>query len=279
MTQTKVLRLLSETERHPKVIKNMSVGVLGFVMHLSPADRSGYEVCPMRSAGCTAACLNTAGFHYARKETARINRTKMFFEQREDFMTMLMEEIHAADRKANKNGYICGIRLNGTSDIPWENIRCGAAPNIMSVFPHIPFMDYTKRWNRKNLPDNYKLTFSRSEDNEEKCLTALKNGMNVAVVFRAKSEDKLPETWRLGSKKLRVIDGDLHDWRYGDYYDYPDERVIVGLRSKGSVARRDESGFIVDMPKSPEQQRMWDRSMKNADYQVERNRRIAMACA
>lgn len=88
-----VLRLLSEDGRHPKLDKNLKVGVLGVVLHLAPADRSGYEVCPGRSAGCTAACLNTAGFQYARKENARINRTRLFFEDRPRFMDMLIRVI------------------------------------------------------------------------------------------------------------------------------------------------------------------------------------------
>lgn len=239
-----VLRLFSEDGRHPKADKNLKVGVYSLMMHLAPADRSGYEVCPMRSAGCTAACLNTAGFHYARKENARINRTKFFFEDRPAFMQMLVKEITTAQKKAKRLGLRCGIRLNGTSDIPWENVPAGAARNVMELFPDIAFMDYTKRANRRNLPRNYRLTFSRSESNELACAEAVQNGMNVAIVFR----QDLPQTWMVGSHLLKVIDGDEHDWRYGDYDSWPNERVVVGLRAKGKGIR-DTSGFVLDVPR------------------------------
>jgi hypothetical protein len=239
-----VRRLFSEDGRHPKADKNLKVGVYGLIMHLAPADRSGYEVCPLRSAGCTAACLNTAGFHYARKENARINRTKFFFENRPAFMKMLVDEIETARRKAKKLNLRCGIRLNGTSDIPWEKIPAGAARNVMEVFPDVCFMDYTKRANRANLPRNYRLLFSRSEDNEAACAEAVRNGINVAIVFR----DRLPQSWDVGPYSLKVIDGDEHDWRYGDYDLWPNERVVVGLRAKGK-AIHDTSGFVLDVPK------------------------------
>lgn len=243
---TKVHSLLSQVGRHHKADKNLKVGVYGAIMHLSPADRSGYEVCPMRSAGCTAACLNTAGYHYARKENARVNRTKMFFENRSAFMEKLVNEISNTRRRAKKLGLRCGIRLNGTSDIPWENTPVWAHKNVMEIFPDVCFMDYTKRYNRRDLPRNYRLLFSRSETNEQHCAEAVRNGMNVAVVFR----DELPKIWNIGSYPLRVIDGDLHDWRYGDYDAWPNERVVVGLRAKGK-GKIDRTGFVVD-PWGPE---------------------------
>jgi hypothetical protein len=234
-------RLLSQTGRHPKLDKNLKVGVLGAVMHLAPADRSGYEVCPMRSAGCTVACLNTAGFKYARKEAARIRRTRWFFEDRKTFMLQLMNEIENHRLRAKRMGMRCGIRLNGTSDIPWEKTTAGAARNLMEIFPDVCFMDYTKRPNRRELPRNYRLVFSRAEDNDAACVEAVRNGMNVAVVFRA----RLPKTFTIGGHELKVIDGDLHDWRYGEYDDYPNERVVVGLRAKGK-GQYDATGFVVD---------------------------------
>ncbi len=238
------MNLLSQNGRHPKLDKSIKIGVYATVMHLAPANRSGYEVCPMRSAGCTAACLNTAGFQYKKKEACRIKRTKLFFEQRPIFMAQLVREIHSARRRAYSLDLKCGIRLNGTSDIPWETVAVDGAPNIMALFPDVSFMDYTKRANRRNLPANYRLTFSRAEDNEKVCIDAIGNGMNVAVVFRY----NLPKRMNIGSHSLRVIDGDNHDWRYGEYDDYPNERVIVGLRAKGK-AKHDATGFVLDAPR------------------------------
>ena len=236
-----VARLLTQRNRQPKIDKNMKVQVDGRVLHLAPAKDSGYEVCAMRSPGCTVACLNKAGFHYKgirNKHTARINRTKMFFEDRMLFMDRLAQEIYNSERYAKKNDMICGIRLNGTSDIPWESVGYRGYKNVMEVFPDVKFYDYTKRYNGMHLPVNYRLTFSRSEDNGKHCRTAMENGMNVAVVFRGDLPRFIDD--------VRVIDGDAHDWRYGDYDNYPNERIIIGLKAKGLDAKNDTSGFVVD---------------------------------
>ena len=45
----------------PKTDKGRSRGYSTAIMYFAPADLSGYDVCQYRSAGCTAACLNTAG--------------------------------------------------------------------------------------------------------------------------------------------------------------------------------------------------------------------------
>lgn len=238
----KIYNLLSQTDRHPKISKNGKVGVLTAILHLMPANYSGYEVCPMRSAGCTANCLNFAGHQRKKKYRARTAKTKLFFEDRTVFMKKLANEISNLESRAERIDLKPGIRLNGTSDIPWESVRYpGTDLNLMETFPYVAFMDYTKRPNRKYLPENYKLVFSRSETNENQCGEALDNGMNVAVVFR----NELPETYKLAGRELPVIDGDEHDWRYGEYEIYPD-RVIVGLRAKGHAAKSDRCGFVVD---------------------------------
>jgi hypothetical protein len=62
---------------------------------------SGYETCPKRTIGCTAACLNTAGRGgmFKKGETtnviqkARIRKTQMFFEERMYFMNWLVKDI------------------------------------------------------------------------------------------------------------------------------------------------------------------------------------------
>ena len=235
------MRLLSETDRHPKISKNGKVGVLWAILHLSPAKTSGYEMCPMRSKGCTAACLHYSGMQYQRKYQARLKRTHLLMHNRKKFFELLIREIAALERKAERLFLKPCVRLNGTSDLPWENINVpGTGNNIMQMFPSVAFMDYTKRHNRKNLPLNYRLTFSRSEDNDDKCIAAMQNGMNVAVVFHK----HLPLTWEVGGVLWPVIDGDEHDYRYGDYDKY-EGRVIVGLRAKGKKAREDKSGFVI----------------------------------
>ena len=58
-------------------------------------------------------------------------------------------------------------------------------------FSDIQFYDYTKLYNRRNLPANYHLTFSRAESNQEQTLNAIVNGLNISAVFR----DKLPSEY------------------------------------------------------------------------------------
>lgn len=231
-------KLLSNPTDNPKVAKNIGFGVLTAPLHLAPANLSGYEVCPMRSLGCTAACLHTAGnpAYMKGKNAARIRKTKMYFEERDLFMAQLYADIEKLQKTALSRGLTCGVRLNATSDIPWERVLHNGK-TLMEWFPKVKFMDYTKRHNRKDLPSNYKLVYSRAEDNDDRCLEAMRNGMNVAVVFGKKP---LPDTF-FGKK---VVDGDEHDWRWHEYETYPNERVVIGLKAKGK-GKEDTSGFVV----------------------------------
>ncbi len=241
--------LLSGEGTNPKVAKNEKLGVLGGVLHLAPADLSGFEVCPMRSEGCTAACLHTAGnpAYMKNKNESRIKRTKAFFAHREAFMNLLVLEIAKMLKSANDQNLDLAIRLNGTSDIRWESVRfklwdwvSGRADRhvaanhqpvtILELFPDIQFYDYTKIHNRKNVPSNYHLTFSLNETNRE---FATKQDRNIAVVFKG----KLPDEY-LGRP---VIDGDEHDYRPND-----PRGVVVGLKVKGK-GREDDTGFVVQL--------------------------------
>ena len=177
-----------------------------------------------------AACLNKAGMGvYSTVQQARINRTKLFFQDRPNFMAQLAKEIKSAKKSAAKAGLKLLVRLNGTSDIAWEKIRVGDYRNLFEMFPDVQFYDYTKIVGR-TVPENYHLTFSKSESNDADVSVAIRNGLNVAVVF-----DKLPETY-LGRP---VVSGDDSDIRVND-----PRGVVVGLKAKGP-ARKDLSGFVV----------------------------------
>jgi len=78
------------TTQNYKTTKGEKLGVLTGILYLAPAKISGYEVCPRRSEGCTKACLYTAGMGaFSTVQEARINKTKLFFEKREEFMSQL----------------------------------------------------------------------------------------------------------------------------------------------------------------------------------------------
>ena len=228
------------TVGNPKLLKGQKKGYLSSVLHFAPADMSGKEVCPKRTAGCTAACLNTAGRGGIFKkgestnviQQARIRKTKAFFENRSAFMSELLKDITKTIKKAEKEGLIPVFRLNGTSDLSWEKYEILDGRNIFQMFPQVQFYDYTKVLGRKvSHISNYHLTFSNADGNLNDVLAAKQAGLNIAVVFKK----ELPKTY-LG---LPVINGDETDLRFLD-----PKGVIVGLKAKGK-AKKDTSGFVV----------------------------------
>jgi len=232
------MKLLSQV--NVKLQKNEKVGYLTTGLSLAPTNISGYNVCPMASKGCRDACLNLAGMGvFKNVQAARIAKTKMFFEKRDEFMAMLVKEIASFVRKAGRKGLEAAIRLNVFSDVVWEDILVGDTnKNIFETFPEVTFYDYTKIADRmfKTLPANYSLTFSKSELKKswETCVKVLKSGGNVAAVF---SGSFLPNRY-MGFK---VVDGDKSDARFLD----DGKGVIFGLKPKGGNAKRDNSGFVI----------------------------------
>ena len=194
------------------------------------------NVCKFASAGCRFSCLYTSGMgSFSNVQAARIAKTQFLARDRAAFIEQIKIDIAALDRKAKRATLTPCVRLNGTSDLPWENF------GIMGEFPRIPFYDYTKNPHRMmrflngELPRNYSLTFSRSETkrNHEHCQTVLERGGNVAAVFSGK---KLPQRF----DGRRVFNGDQSDLRFLD-----PRGVVVGLTAKGK-ARRDDSGFVIN---------------------------------
>lgn len=227
-----------------KIAKGLKYDEMTYILYLAPADRSGYEVCPMRSAECTAACLNESGhnkidIHENTINKARITKTKLFFEQRKFFMSWLQDEIRSAQKKAAAAGKRFSVRLNGTSDLSPEQFHLDGK-NILELFPEVQFYDYTKVHKRIQLTkkySNYDITFSYSGENILQCMDALQKGTRVAMVF-----EEVPESF-LGYK---VIDGDAYDMRYID-----EESVIVGLKYKQVRNKLDKakSKFVITKEK------------------------------
>ena len=227
-----MFKLLSTA--NPKIQKGTKLGYLSFILHLAPADLSGRETCPKRTAGCTAACLNTAGRGgmFRKGETtnmiqkARIRKTNMFFEEREAFMDQLFVDITKAIKFAEKQGLTPVFRLNGTSDLSWEKYEVIDGKNIFELFPTVQFYDYTKVLGRKvkHIP-NYHLTFSKADGNDADVAEALMQGMSVVAVY-----DKIPEG---------VPSADETDLRFLD-----PKGVMLGLKAKGR-AKKDYSGFVI----------------------------------
>lgn len=223
-------RLLS-VEDDVKTSKGTKYGYLTGILYLAPANEAGPDVnlCPASTSECREACLYTAGlaqvFPVVKK--GRIAKTREFLNDPSRFVETLSNEIVKLRKDAVKRGLKPAVRLNGTSDLP--KLATGLAP----LFPDVQFYDYTKLprpWER--IRSNYHITFSYSGTNLEDSLLALKNNVNVAVVF---TTDNFPSTWN----GYPVIDGDLSDLRFLDK-----AGSIVGLKAKGTARSMKHGGFI-----------------------------------
>jgi hypothetical protein len=152
-------------------------------------------------------------------QKARIRKTQMYFEQREEFLATLAADIRKAIKMAEKLGLKPVFRLNGTSDLSVEKW------GIIEQFPTVQFYDYTKVLGRKikHLP-NYHLTFSAADGNDSDVAEALLQGMSVATVF-----DQIP---------AGVYSADEDDLRFLD-----PKGIVLGLKAKGR-AKKDTTGFV-----------------------------------
>lgn len=235
MSELGFSKLLTAGIANAKIAKGEGAGYLSTIMHLSPHKAAGVgNVCPMASAGCIAACLNTAGRgRFNMTQLARKARTVLWFQNRPLFLSILRSEINSHRRKAIKLGKLACVRLNGTSDIVWEKV----CPELFNEFSDCQFYDYTKYDKRcmsgYKLPANYHLTFSQSEVNLPAVKRVLRSGKcNVAVVFKG-----VPPTTYLGRPTYTMDENDL---RFLD----PPGGCVGALTAKGK-AKNDKSGFVV----------------------------------
>lgn len=240
------------------------------ILHLLPADLSGKNVCPM-AGNCKAICLNFAGnpAYLSTKMQARKRKTLAYFEDRENFMRLLILGIVRAYSK-NDKGKIA-VRLNGTSDILWENVPVTVTP-AMAAYMHsnfkfnaysgtfenifhffnsqlkhpdkIKFYDYTKtpRDYAKCAELGYHLTFSfdgwENAENIANCADALRAGLNVAAAFNLKKGATLPDSVDVSRFNLLPTDSEtgrnisVYDGDLSDYRPADPKGSIIGLRFK-----------------------------------------------
>jgi len=237
-------RLLGSGDKNTKLRKSRRAFET-FGLAIAPHTMGGPNVCP-HAGGCRQSCLVDTGHASVFRgiNAARINRKKLFFEDRDWFLSRLNREIGNKVRSAGRRRKRVAVRLNMFSDITWEKI----SPQLFDN--RAQFYDYTKnprRWG--NVLENYWVTFSRDERNEHHATRILESGGNAAVVFYNDGRgyvsggahlQTLPDTWN----GFRVIDGDKTDLRFED-----PRGVVVGLRLKAASysARQKaiDSGFAV----------------------------------
>mgnify|MGYP000318400142 CR=1 FL=1 len=153
---------LLNIDANAKTVKGQKKGYLTGVLYLAPFTISGKNVCPMAElAGCWKDCLNVQGrggisagsikFDAVDGQVlpdnsiqrCRIRRTNMYHNELPALLAKLEKEINALVRKADRLGFIPCVRLNGTSDIRWENVKFADGTTIFDRFPTMIFYDYT----------------------------------------------------------------------------------------------------------------------------------------
>ena len=262
--------LLSE---NPKTIKS---DIKTYILHLAPSNQSGIiNLCPS-ALNCAKLCLHHSGnkLYYPTKVKSRINKTIAFNDSQNDFMNILILNIIRNFRK-NEN-QLTAFRLNGTSDILFENIQIYISvglsdfiynkfsfninsvyfSNIFDIFKHeknIIFYDYTKNKREyQNLLNefNYHLTFSfdgeSNKINIDRCFEAMKQNINIASVINYKKKEILPTKFysKIFDINFDCIDGDNDDMRFLDA-----KNKLVLLRFKKPIGikynKRDIEKFCI----------------------------------
>ncbi len=192
-----------------------------------------WNLCPMASLGCAAACLSFSGQSgMPNQQFAQGVRTLFMLHDPRSFLWLIGFEL---GRLSAKHGSVA-VRLNTVSDIRFELVMPEEMQVARDAF-NVTFYDYTK-WSPEQRPerDGYDLTRSASERHSVADIQELvRSGERVAVPFFAGKTDAFPEAWQ----GLPVIDGDTSDYRPAD-----PKGAVLALRVKGHKGARDESGFI-----------------------------------
>ena len=259
---------LGGLKKSAKMMKSYNHNVATYCVYLAPANMAGrtkkgtrINVCPM-SQHCKELCLNSAGHNKADilangKENvresliniSRIKKTKLFYNDRDLYMDILIHEINRDRSYAKRNCMEFSVRLNGTSDLSPEIMKKDGK-NILEIFPDVQFYDYTKVYNRTKLMKfypNYDITFSYDGYNWDQCEQFLNDGGKVAVVF---DSETMPKYY----KGYKVIDANGYDMRYLD-----PKGCIMGLEfhpiakdGKVLYAKDIDDPFVVKTENNPD---------------------------
>jgi len=226
-----------------KCKKGEKRGVLTAVAHLAPAKESGYNVCPFATS-CPDTCIKKTGRMVSKAaRIARISRTVFFKMFQEEFFDQLRMELDRHIWLAKVKDMTPAVRLNGTSDVPWEDY------GIIQEYEGIQWYDYTKYpLELRNPPSNYHLTYSVSEepDSVGRALEYLAQGHTAAIVVQSMEGNTRGTAIRAADGLIErgdlfgfpTVSGDETDVRF---WDPPGHWVV--LHAKGPAAR-DTTGFV-----------------------------------
>jgi len=245
-------KVLSDSRAITKIVKTNAVQTAFHVVSLALAHSktSGHNACPNASPSCIDACVGGENVGLASVwpsvMAGRVQKTVRLFEDRDNFLKDLKDDIAKAWRAAQEDGVRLAVRLNTFSDFRWETPLFGEIPQ---EFPYCSFYDYSKLYRRaEGLPQNYSLCFSWTErpTDQADCLRLLRAGHNVSIVFATRGpgftghramEQPLPKRITLDGDRFEVVDGDITDIRLPDTDGGPTRSGkgrVVGLRLKAS---------------------------------------------
>lgn len=239
-----------------KTVKGKAHGWLTGVQYLDPGSHS---ICP-HAGLCFSVCLDKAGrLGLPEAERTRLNRTELWMRHRDLYWQKLWDELRRLSDKAHREGLLAACRLNGTSDIPWEEHRSGLN-TLLWWAGSVMFYDYTKdyqrylRWLERKPPfhdnvlrNNYHLTLSWNEKLpqwqvlvEQLICSSIESPKGDAgdVVLSFVWSGERPSVFA----GLPVVDGDRHDLTF--LYEGP---VALALRAKGPAKKpgRHMGRFVV----------------------------------
>ncbi len=208
------------------------------IRYLMAANRSGLvNLCPHSTPECRAGCLgHTSGrLKYTVQQKAQYIRTAYLIHNPAFFHIVELKEVAAHARRVAKKGMKVAARLNGTSDIPYEDLKwymaCLARVGLGVMFDYTADKTRTRGWIH-TADISYHLTHSTKEGDHP---NTVKPGSYTVV--DVKKGEPLPTHYN----GFTVFDGDSTDLRFLD----PADRVTLG-RSKGALKKEtgDVNSFV-----------------------------------
>ena len=121
-----------------KMQKSSGYKYLSEILHLAPSNIGGVNICASSSPVCVDLCLNTSGRgQMTSVQKSRLNKKYYFLADRLKFLNHLDREIKLSSERAKRKKLKYTVRLNGTSDLPFERYRLENGKNLMENNPNV----------------------------------------------------------------------------------------------------------------------------------------------
>ena len=144
---------LMGVDTNTKIVKNQKLGFLTGIIHMAPADVSGYELCThYKQAGCKDACLVSSGRGcMGPVEMSRLRKSWFYKEYRKEFESLLRKELglefhrtpHSGALSYFKSdiflpsdtaGFEWNIECKHYKEIQWNNLLTSKTTNIFGFW-------------------------------------------------------------------------------------------------------------------------------------------------